>query len=355
MNLINIKFPKLYWAVSVGLVGLGISNMLIGAIRAKADREKHLISQIESFETISDLDINLTEGDIYLQKGEKDSVCTVEFINVSDSVEVYSENETLYLKDEDSFHLQFFHFDVFNSATSQIKITLPEQEYQQVMIKLNIGNCYISDLQCDVFDFIFDVGDCKIDNLQVENDCNINSGTGSMKLQDSHAGKTNLKCDIGDCNIENFETESLEIESGTGEVIVKNITTQNYFSVDSSIGDVYAENLTCSGSTKIEANTGDCNIQNSNFSGNVIGSFNVGEAEFNRIKLEGDLDLTGDTGDITVQIVDNPDNYGLHCETGVGDIYLNHVKTKQLATSQNAKYQIAIQNDIGDIEINFSE
>ena len=313
------------------------------------------ICRTENFESISDLDINLTEGEIYLQKGEKDSVCTVELINVSDSVEVYSENETLYLKDEDSFHLQFFHFDVFNSAISQIKITLPEQEYQQVMIKLNIGNCYISDLQCDIFNLLFDVGDCKIDNLQVQNDCNVNSGTGSIQLQDSHAGKTNLNCEIGDCHIENFETEYLEIASGTGEVRLKQITTQNYFSVDSSIGDVYAENLTCSGSTKIETSTGDCNIQNSNFSGNVIGSFNVGEAEFNHIKLEGDLDLTGDTGDITVQIVDNPDNYGLHCETGVGDIYLNHVKTKQLATSQNAKYQIAIQNDIGDIEINFSE
>ncbi|MDE6004707.1 MAG: DUF4097 domain-containing protein [Oscillospiraceae bacterium] len=355
MNLINVKFPKLYWVISAILVITGIMMIFIGTIRAKADREKHLISQIESFEHISDLDIHLTEGDIYLQKGEKDSVCTVEFINISDSVEVYSENEKLYIKDDSSFNLQFFNFGFFDFVTSQIKITLPEQEYQQVMIKLNIGNCYISHLQCDIFDFIFDVGDCKIDNLQVQNDCNINSGTGSIQLQDSHAGKTNLKCDIGDCNLENFETEYLEIQSGTGEVRLKQITTQNYFSVDSSIGDVYAENLTCSGNTRLEVNTGDCNIQNSNFSGDVTGSFNIGDVEFNHIKLEGNLDLTGDTGDITVQIIDNPDNYGLNCETGVGDIYLNHVKTKQLATSQNAKYQIAIQNDLGDIEVNFSE
>nr|MDE5737702.1 hypothetical protein [Oscillospiraceae bacterium] len=152
MNLLNMKFPKLYWIISVALIGVGISNMLIGGIRAKADREKHLISRTENFESISDLDIHLTEGDVYLQKGEKDSVCTVELVNVSDSVEVYSENEILYIKDEDSFHLQFFNFDFFDSGTSQIKVTLPEQEYQQVMIKLNIGNCYISDLQCDIFD-----------------------------------------------------------------------------------------------------------------------------------------------------------------------------------------------------------
>ncbi|MDE7093898.1 MAG: hypothetical protein K2O52_03185, partial [Oscillospiraceae bacterium] len=87
MNLLNMKFPKLYWIISVALIGVGISNMLIGGIRAKADREKHLISRTENFEAISDLDINFTEGDIYLQKGEKDSVCTVELVNVSDSVE----------------------------------------------------------------------------------------------------------------------------------------------------------------------------------------------------------------------------------------------------------------------------
>ncbi|MBD5142415.1 MAG: DUF4097 domain-containing protein [Ruminococcus sp.] len=355
MNLLNMKFPKLYWIISVALIGVGISNMLIGGIRAKADREKHLISRTENFESISDLDINLTEGEIYLQKGEKDSVCTVELINVSDSVEVYSENETLYLKDEDSFHLQFFHFDVFNSAISQIKITLPEQEYQQVMIKLNIGNCYISDLQCDIFNLLFDVGDCKIDNLQVQNDCNVNSGTGSIQLQDSHAGKTNLNCEIGSCHVENFETEYLEVASGTGEMILNHITTENYFNLNSSIGDVYAENLICSGDTSIEVNTGDCKIQNSDFSGTVTANFNIGEAEFTNLNLEGNLNLTSDTGDITLQIIGNPDNYGLNCMTDVGDIYLNHVKTKQLATSQNAKYQIAIQNDIGDIEVNFSE
>ena len=42
MNLLNMKFPKLYWIISVALIGVGISNMLIGGIRAKADREKHL-------------------------------------------------------------------------------------------------------------------------------------------------------------------------------------------------------------------------------------------------------------------------------------------------------------------------
>lgn len=355
MNLINLKFPKLYWVISVALIGVGISNMLIGAIRAKADREKHLISRVESFENISDLDLHLTEGDLYLQKGEKDSVCTVEFINISDSVELYSENEKLYIKDDRSLELKFFNFDWFNSVTSQIKITLPEQEYQQVIVKLDVGDCYINDLQCDILNLNSDIGNCKINNLQVQNDCDINSGTGSIKLQNSHAGTTNLNCDIGDCNLENFETEYLEMESGTGEVRLNHITTQNYFSIDSSIGDVYAENLICSGNTKIENNTGDCNIQDSNFSGDITGSFDIGEVEFNHIKLEGNLDLIGDTGDITVQIIGNPDNYGLNCTTDIGDVYLNHVKTKQLATSQNAKYQIVIESDIGDIELNFEE
>lgn len=352
----NLKLPKLYFIISTALILTGIATMTVGAIRVQDDRDKHMTSKIEYFEDISNLDICLSQGDLYLQKNtENNTACTVEFVNMLESVELYSENGILYVKDDRSMNFQFFSIGFLNPTPSEIRVTLPEQEYQQVMLKLNTGDCHISDLQCEILNLDSDIGNCEINQTKVQNECIIDSGTGSVRIQNIHAGKTSFLCDIGDFNLENCEMQSLELATGTGSLKLNTVTVQENFSIESSVGDIVAEELTCSGNMNIEQGTGECMIQGADFSGTVTASTDIGDISFYDIIVKNNLTLDSDTGDVLLHVIGDSDNYAVDCSACVGDVYLNHVKVKQLDLNQEADYQIVIKNDIGDVELSFED
>lgn len=313
----NLKFPGIYWAISAGLILTGIVCMTAGAVRAESDRAKHLVQKEEVFADISEFDISVSKGKVILQKDPEITQCKVEISSISDSVKMDSQNEILQIRDTRKQAMQFVQFGFLSPVSTEIKITVPEQRYKQVKVKLDTGDCSVSGLQAEKLWIDSDVGNCK----------------------------------IADCEI-----EALKLETDTGETELKNSNIRQSCILKSDIGAVRAENLSCSGKTEIELGTGDCRIENAVFSGNVQAESDIGAMNLQNITLDGSLHLDADTGDVSVSVNGEEENFVFECFSDLGPVSLDHRETGNIQnriSDADQRNKIKISTDIGSIDLCF--
>ncbi|MDE5752944.1 MAG: DUF4097 domain-containing protein [Oscillospiraceae bacterium] len=313
----NLKFPKVYWAVSAGLILSGIVCMTAGAVRAESDRKKHLIQQEETFENISAFDIFLAEGAVSLEKDSTITECMVEITSISDTIEMDSQDGTLQIRDKRKHFVQFMNFGFLHPVSTEIKIVVPEQQYQQAKIEIDIGNCSVSGLQ--------------MEELWIDSD-------------------------VGDCNIADCEIKAFKLETSTGNTELKNSSIQENCILDSDVGAVHAENLSCFGETEIKLSTGDCQIENATFSGTVQAESDVGAMNLQNITMNGSLHLHADTGDISVSVNGKEEDFALECFSDIGSVSLNHREIGNIRNSisdTDQRNKIIISTDVGSIDLSF--
>ena len=313
----NLKFPKVYWAVSAGLILSGIVCMTAGAVRAESDRKKHLTQQEETFENISAFDIFLAEGAVSLEKDSTITECMVEITSISDTIEMDSQDGTLQIRDKRKHFVQFMNFGFLHPVSTEIKIVVPEQQYQQAKIEIDIGNCSVSGLQMEELWIDSDVGDCT----------------------------------VADCGI-----QTLKLETSTGNTELKNSSIQEKCILDSDVGAVHAENLSCFGETEIKLSTGDCQIENTTFFGAVQAENDVGSVDFRNITLDGSLLLDTGTGDVSVSVNGKEDDFALECSSDIGSVTVNQQKTGNIRNSisdTDPRSKIIISTDVGSIDLVF--
>lgn len=183
--------------------------------------------------------------------------------NVSENFESKLENGVLTISEESS------NISKINGKSSKIKIYIPE------------------DIVFESVDLDVDVGESNIHRLKA-NILNLNSGTGEIDIKNLEViGSVVIKSGVGEFNIENSVINNLELESGVGECDIR-ASIKGSSKIKADIGSISLHLIdfdTTTDKVIIEKGLGQLEINERNYSGNQ----EVGQGSENVINIEGSI------------------------------------------------------------------
>ena len=183
--------------------------------------------------------------------------------NVSENFESKLENGILTISEESS------NISKINGKSSKIKIYIPE------------------DIVFESVDLDVDVGESNIHRLKA-NILNLNSGTGEIDIKNLEViGSVVIKSGVGEFNIENSVINNLELESGVGECDIR-ASIKGSSKIKADIGSISLHLIdfdTTTDKVIIEKGLGQLEINERNYSGNQ----EVGQGSENVINIEGSI------------------------------------------------------------------
>lgn len=135
---------------------------------------------------------------------------------------------------------------------------------------------------------------------------------------------------------EDFAT-ALDIETDTGDIIIKGAKVDSRVKLSTDTGDVRIENSAFS-DISVEVNTGDVFIKDTKLSGAFLLESDTGDATLSGFEANS-VSLSSDTGDVALRNVKS--STGIDIETDTGDVDLNG--------SIVAK-SVGIETDTGDVD-----
>lgn len=166
-----------------------------------------------------------------------------------------------------------------------------------------------------------------------------------------YAGIFDVDSTVGDVKIESFKNVDAIVKNKTGDV---KVTSINDLDVTLSTGDIKVNkvnDLTVNGSigdvkvtsvkhANIKLNTGDIKIENVDGDINVTGD--IGDIKIQKLNLLKNSSISLNTGDVEIE---STNEIYFDAKTNVGDIKINN-------NYRDAEYVLKIKNSIGDIDIN---
>lgn len=183
--------------------------------------------------------------------------------NVSENFESKLENGILTISEESS------NISKINGKSSKIKIYIPE------------------DIVFESVDLDVDVGESNIHRLKA-NILNLNSGTGEIDIKNLEViGSVVIKSGVGEFNIENSVINNLELESGVGECDIR-ASIKGSSKIKADIGSISLHLIdfdTTTDKVIIEKGLGQLEINERNYSENQ----EVGQGSENVINIEGSI------------------------------------------------------------------
>lgn len=183
--------------------------------------------------------------------------------NVSENFESKLENGVLTISEESS------NISKINGKSSKIKIYIPE------------------DIVFESVDLDVDVGESNIHRLKA-NILNLNSGTGEIDIKNLEViGSVVIKSGVGEFNIENSVINNLELESGVGECDIR-ASIKGSSKIKADIGSISLHLIdfdTTTDKVIIEKGLGQLEINERNYSENQ----EVGQGSENVINIEGSI------------------------------------------------------------------
>lgn len=145
----------------------------------------------------------------------------------------------------------------------------------------------------------------------------------------------------------NYILNTINIESGVGSISIEELIANNA-TLDLGIGELEIDNINITERIKIEGGTGKIIIHEGNLN-NL--SANLGIGEFNAsLFLIGNNKINSGIGQINLNLLDNIDSYTFNVEKGIGNILLNNNKITT-ETIRNGQNLIDISGGIGEIII----
>lgn len=148
---------------------------------------------------------------------------------------------------------------------------------------------------------------------------------------DFEAEKVELNAGTGNINIEELTTEMLDIDAGTGNITGSNITAHKV-DIDGGVGDIDLDEVNLS-NADIDCGVGKVSLQGS---------------------LTGKNQIDCGVGEVDLSLEDSADNYDIRVDKGLGDITINGEKYSDLKwNNKKADNSLDIDGGVGDIDIDF--
>lgn len=146
---------------------------------------------------------------------------------------------------------------------------------------------------------------------------------------------------------ENIELKDFYIATGVGEANISDIKADK-IKIETDVGSSQFDNIKAK-KISIDGGVGKISIRNSDLA-NLDLSTDVGGVDISG-KLDGDCNIRGGVGKISLDCQADTDDYDFDISKGVGDVKINgdsysHYKNK------SAKYTMKINNGVGKVNIN---
>lgn len=149
----------------------------------------------------------------------------------------------------------------------------------------------------------------------------------------------------------NFKADSIDISVGTGNVSMEQIITDE-LDIDGGTGDVYGKQIKVN-QLSIDAGTGEIEFVDL-VTGDTDINTGVGNVTMQG-KFEGDTDIDGGTGNMDLTIDGKRTDFNLEVDGGLGSVYVNGKKTREIEEDTNAKKDMNVDGGVGDINLTFTE
>lgn len=311
-----MKLKAPYWITAGLLTAAGLMTMTGAAVYQVSHPDADRVSFTEEFSGIENLDVEIGVAECFIKSDADAKVCTVDCVNVPDSMKVYVEDDTLVIEDEREFNIiNFGDFPNIGARETSVTIILPEAEYKKLEIGVGVcGATEITDIRCNTLNLDVGVGDARLDIVEIKKELNADIGTGGLAMGMSTIG-------------------SSDVDLGVGNLLISESVLKKNCEAD--------------------LGTGDCYVMDSAFDGLNV-DCGVGDVEITGTKLHDKTDIQTGTGDITVEIKDDPSDYYVMPSSGTGDAVMNG-KDGLRWSADDAEHQVYLEAGVGDVEVSFSE
>lgn len=144
--------------------------------------------------------------------------------------------------------------------------------------------------------------------------------------------------------------DGMSINSGAGTVSIEELSTR-ILNLDLGAGKVNIDNLNIYDNTKINGGTGEVTIKNSSLN-NL--NLNIGIGKFIlEAKLFGNSEIDHGVGEVNLNLIGEKDDYQIHADKGLGSITISGNEIKDDLIVGNGTNKINIDGGVGSIDINF--
>lgn len=310
-------------AASILVVGGLLAFVLVMSIN-RWDFSKLNISKFQNdiyplADDFQNISINTKTADVVLAPSEDETGRVVVYEQERLSHTVSVENGTLKIAVDDT--REWYEHIGIVWDTPKITVYLPKSEYATLVINGHTGDIEIpagfSFESIDVSNSTGNVKSCASASGRIA----VRTSTGSISLNNGHAGALDLSMTTGKVFVRSFECRGeIKVCVSTGDVMFSKVTCQNLVS-DGSTGDVRLEHVIAQGKMSIERSTGDIMFVRSDAAelwlktstGDVEGSLlsekiffpksDTGDVELPKTMRGGRCEITTTTGDIEIDIV----------------------------------------------------
>ncbi len=181
----------------------------------------------------------------------------------------------------------------------EIKIFLPQQQYDALTIQENTGDIEISkEFAFNKIDITLSTGDVK--NYASASDIRIKTTTGDIDTENISADTISISVTTGDTILKNVVCNKLITSGDTGDISFENVIADQAISIERTTGDVQLKG--CDGAELfIKTNTGD--VTGSLQSEKVFAiQTDTGDIDVPKSVAGGICEITTSTGDIHITI-----------------------------------------------------
>lgn len=147
---------------------------------------------------------------------------------------------------------------------------------------------------------------------------------------------------------EDFVFETVEIETGAGQINIEQINSDK-LSLEIGAGKVEIQNLIVNSKTKIEGGAGKVDILAGKIN-NLKLDMGVGKFTMST-KLIGDSKINAGIGALEIGLIDEEENYTIKAEKGIGTIKINGKEIANDTRYGTGENYIEIDGGIGNIDI----
>ena len=281
------KNKKMWLIIATSLIVVGMTMFVIAmSINNwdfnKLNTAKYETNTYEIDEQYTDIFLKSTTADVNFvisQDGKCKVVC-YEQESVKHSVQV--KNGVLNIKVDDQ--RKWYEHIGIAIGSPKVTIYLPAKDYvSNITIKTSTGDISIEDMLVEKIDVTVTTGDVILSDVNCKNNIKVEVTTGGTIL-------TDVKC------------KKIVTDGSTGDVSLKNVIVEDIISVERDTGDVKF-NRCDAGEISVETDTGD--ITGSLLTDKVfITETDTGKISVPKTSVGGRCELSTDTGDIKIKVVD---------------------------------------------------
>lgn len=179
----------------------------------------------------------------------------------------------------------------------------------------------------------------------------------------------------GVLTVESVETSRLDNRYGKGDVIIYlpesaklegvtltadmgdidiNALDMKYLTIHADMGDIFVTDCTVAESLIVTSDMGDISVTDCTIPKSLVASTDMGSIDLSGA-LAGTLDVSDSMGDISIFFDLPASRFGYDIETDMGEITVDGQSFRERAKKSGGSDSIKIRNDMGDVDVYFSE